>query len=197
MTGLVLASTSVTRAGILRAAGVGFRVEAPDVDEAAVKLELLSHGIDPGGVAEQLAARKAAEVSMRVAGMVIGADQTLDVDGALFDKVPTLAEARVRLMALRGREHRLHSAVAVASAGVTLWRGTSQATLRMRVFSDAFLDGYLARQGEQVLSSVGCYQLEGEGIQLFAEVRGDFLAILGLPLLPLLSFLRARDAVAS
>ena len=198
MTTVVLASQSASRAAILRAAGVAFQTAAPGVDEGAEKRMLLAAGADPLKIAERLAELKAIAVSAaRPDALVIGADQTLELEGALHDKAESLAEARERLGALRGRRHALHSAVTVARDGTSIWRTTQSPRLAMRVFSDAFLDAYLARNGEAVLGSVGCYHLEGEGAQLFEAVEGDYFAILGLPLLPLLSFLRREGALAA
>ncbi len=196
MSGLVLASTSAARIAMMQAARLEFEAEAPGVDEAAPKARLLSEGATPQKVAEMLAAMKAIAVSTRRGGLVIGADQTLDLDGELIDKSGSVEELRERLLQLRGRRHRLHSAVVAAERGRPVWRTTDTAGLSMRVFSAEFLEGYLARNGEAMLSSVGGYRLEGEGIQLFDEVRGDYFTILGMPLLPLLDFLRERGAAA-
>jgi septum formation protein len=196
---LVLASTSPIRAQLLAAAGLTFATIPPGVDEDALKAELSA--ADPRALAQALADRKALAVSRQTPALVIGADQTLELPAetrpTLLDKVATLAEARARLVALRGRAHRLHAAVAVAQDGAILWRATETATLTMRAFSDAFLDGYLARLGEAVLSSSGCYHLEGEGAQLFSAVEGDYFAILGLPLIGVLAFLREQGAIAA
>ena len=195
MSEVVLASTSVARIAMLQGAGVAFAAEAPGVDEAGPKAKLLQEGASPQKVAEMLAAMKAIAVSQRRPGLVIGADQTLDLDGALIDKAGSVEELRGHMYQLRGRRHRLHSAVVVAEAGAPVWRTTDSASLSMRVFSAGFLDSYLARNGERVMSSVGGYQLEGEGAQLFDQIHGDYFTILGLPLLPLLDFLRIRGAV--
>jgi septum formation protein len=194
---IVLASTSAARIAMLTAAGLAFDVEAPDVDEAGPKARLRGEGATPMKVAQMLAAMKALAVSKRRKALVIGADQTLDLDGELIDKAASVDELRRHLYALRGRRHLLHSSVVVAKDGVPLWRVTDTAALSMRVFSEAFLDGYLERNGERMLSSVGGYQLEGEGVQLFDEVKGDAFTILGLPLIPLLEFLRKRGAIAA
>src|SRR5205814_4301845 len=128
----------------------------------------------PRDVADALAELKAVKVSRARDGLVIGADQTLDFEGALFDKVESMPEARERLEILRGRRHRLHSAVVVASDGAPIWREVDTASLTMRPFSDAFVEDYLARNGEAALASVGCYMLEGEGAQLFDAIDGDY-----------------------
>jgi septum formation protein len=195
MTPVILASTSAARSALLRGAGVAFDTEAPGVDEAGPKEKLLAEGATPKRVAEMLAALKAMTVSARRPGLVIGADQTLDLDGELVDKARDVDEARYRLYQLRGRRHRLHSAVVVAQDGAPLWRMTGTATLSMRVFTPEFLDGYIARNPNALTSSVGAYQLEGEGAQLFDAIEGDYFTILGLPLLPLLEFLRSQGVV--
>jgi septum formation protein len=198
VTDVVLASKSAPRAAILAGAGVPHEVVGSGVDEAEAKNRLLAEGAGPRDIAGRLAEAKAVAVSaVRPGAIVIGADQTLDLDGALLDKVETLAEARDRLIALRGRSHRLHSAIVAAENGVPLWRAIESPRLHMRAISDAFLDGYLARGGAALLGSVGCYMLEGEGAQLFERIEGDYFAILGLPLLPLLKFLRGKGAIAA
>jgi septum formation protein len=192
VTTLVLASRSPARAALLAGAGVRFETDSADVDEAAVKAVLIASGAGPRAIAERLAAEKALAVSRRRAGLVIGADQTLDLAGVLFDKARDLADARAKLALLRGRAHQLHAAIAVAQDGAVVWRDLASATLAMRGFTDAFLEGYLQRGGERLLGSVGCYALEGEGVQLFERIDGDYFTILGLPLLNLLAFLRDR-----
>jgi septum formation protein len=197
VTPVVLASTSPARAALLRGAGVAFQTMAPGVDEDAAKAALLGEGHSPRAIADALAELKAVRVSAKAEGLVIGADQTLDLDGALIDKPADLEQARERLLALRGRAHQLHSAVVVARDGAPIWRELTSAAMTMRAFSDEFLEAYLARQGPAVLASVGCYQLEGEGVQLFARVDGDYFGILGLPLLGLLDLLRRHGALAA
>jgi septum formation protein len=193
----VLASKSRSRAAVLAGAGVAFETEDSEVDEAALKAALLANGATPLEVAERLGEAKALAVSARRPDdLVIGADQTLDLAGRLFDKPADLGEARAHLTALRGHGHALHGGIVAAQRGEVAWRTTETSRLWMRDFSDDFLDGYLARGGEALLASVGAYQLEGEGAQLFERIEGDYFAILGLPLLPLLGFLRERGAVA-
>jgi len=198
VTRIVLASKSSPRAAILAGAGVAFEVVGSGVDEGALKARLLEDGLGPREIAGQLAEAKAARVSaLAPDAIVIGADQTLDLDGVLFDKAEAMDEARGRLVGLRRRTHRLHSAVAAARGGAVVWRVSESPALTMRDFSDAFLDGYLERGGADLLGSVGCYMLEGEGAQLFERVEGDYFAVLGLPLLPLLDFLRREGALAA
>jgi septum formation protein len=194
---IVLASKSRSRAAVLAGAVVAFETEDSEVDEGALKAGLLADGASPRAVAERLGEAKALAVSARRPGdLVIGADQTLDLAGALYDKPADLAEARRHLLAMRGRVHALHGGIVAVEGGEVVWRTTETSRLWMRDFSDAFLDGYLARGGEALLASVGAYQLEGEGAQLFERIEGDYFAILGLPLLPLLAFLRERGAIA-
>lgn len=192
MSRIILASKSAARQALLTGAGVPFTARGAALDEEDVKDDLVAHGLDPKGMALALAQAKAVETSKAVEGLVIGADQTLDLGGELVGKAADLGAARERLTALRGRRHQLHSATAAAERGELLWTDVRTATLTMRAFSDAFLDRYLARNGEAALSSVGCYQLEGEGVQLFEKIDGDYFTILGLPLPPLLDFLRGR-----
>jgi len=194
---ITLASRSASRAAILRGAGVPFEIASPGVDEAAAKASLLAEGAGPREVADALAELKAVKVSRGRDGLVIGADQTLDLDGALFDKAASLEEARARLTAFRGKRHKLHAAVVVAKDGAPIWREVDTATLTMRAFSDAYLEGYLARNAEAALASVGCYQLEGEGAQLFERVDGDYFSVLGLPLFGLLDLLRRHGELAA
>jgi septum formation protein len=195
-TNIVLASTSAIRMQVLTAAGVPFEAVPAGVDETTIKDSLLAEGVGPRDIADALAEAKAVKVSRRRQGLVIGADQTLDFEGRLFDKAETVDEARARLQEMRGKSHKLHCGMVVARDGQPIWREVVTTTLRMRPFSDAYLEGYLARNAPGILSSVGCYQLEGEGVQLFDKIEGDYFAILGLSLIPLLDFLRRHEAVA-
>jgi septum formation protein len=194
---LILASKSAARAAILSGAGLAFEVAGSGVDEDELKTTLLGQRVGPRDIARALADAKAAVVSAHRPGLVIGADQTLDFDGALFDKAETLDAARERLARMRGHSHQLHSAVTVARDGLVIWRDLQSATLGMRAFSDIYLDDYLARNGSKILSSVGCYQLEGEGLQLFNHIDGDYFTILGLPMLGLLDLLRREGVLAA
>jgi len=190
--GLVLASKSTARRAVLEGAGVPFEAVGSGVDEDVAKGELLARRATPRQVAEALAEEKALAVSVGRPELVVGADQTLEFQGKLYDKTETIDAARERLQLLRGKPHMLHSAVVVAERGAVVWRETQSATLRMRDFSDGFLDGYLAAEGEASLGSVGCYRLEGLGVQLFSKIEGDYFTILGLPLMGLLDLLRQR-----
>lgn len=188
---LILASTSPTRRRVLENAGLDFEIAAPGVDEEEIKLSLKASGASGAQIAETLAELKANRISSKAEGaLVIGADQILSCNGVLFDKPPDMDHARAQLQALRGKPHELLTAVCVAKNGGRVWHHNAVARLTMRQFSDAFLDEYLARAGEDVLGSVGVYRLEGLGSHLFSRIDGDFFTILGLPLLPLLGFLR-------
>jgi septum formation protein len=189
---ITLASGSEIRASLLRGARITFEVKSPGVDEAAVKAEMVS--ATPVQIAEILAERKALAVSRTRPGLVIGADQTMEFDGRLYDKAESLAEARDRLLMLRGRTHHLNAGVVLARNGRVVWRELAVSRLTMRDFSDGWLEGYLARN-PQVLASVGCYELEGEGVQLFDRIDGDYFAILGLPMTGLLAALRREGAL--
>lgn len=190
---IVLASASRVRARLLADAGVDFRVHTADLDERAAEAPLVAAGAPPEDRAALLAAAKAQAVSAVCgADLVVGADQTLDFEGDCLHKPADMAAARRQLLHLSGRSHRLHSAVACARGGAVVWQHLATATLVMRPFTPAFVDRYLAAVGEAALSGVGAYQVEGRGIQLFSRIDGDFFAVLGLPLLPLLDFLRTE-----
>lgn len=194
---LVLASTSAVRRRMLEAAGVVFEVMPPSCDEEAAKRELRAQGCSPQAQAEALAELKAKVVSAQTSALVIGADQMLAFDGMVLDKPRSTAEAREHLLLLRGRAHELITAAAVAKEGAVVWRAMAVPRLRMREFSKEFLDAYLERAGEAVLHSVGAYKLEGLGAQLFEQVDGDYFSVLGLPLLPLLAFLREQGELGA
>ena len=189
---MILASASPHRRKLLQATGLIFDVEPAPIDEAAIKGALLATGGDANSIAGMAAAKAHAVSSRHRDAMVIGADQVLDCEGRLFDKPGSLANARDQLRRLRGRTHQLHSGVALAHNDGIVWQCTDTATLAMRQFSDAFLERYLVEAGDAIWGNVGAYAIEGIGIQLFASVRGDASTIIGLPMLPLLSELRAR-----
>lgn len=191
---LILASGSAVRAALLRQAGLLFDVENSRVDENAIKAQSDQSDID--ALAILLAEAKALTVSVaHKEALVIGADQILSCNGERFDKPRHMAEARENLKKFCGQTHRLHSGIVLALGGKIVWRHSDHADLTMRVFSDKFLDQYLDIVGDRVMTSVGCYQLEGPGIQLFEKIDGDYFTILGLPLLALLDELRARQVV--
>jgi len=195
---IVLASASRVRRALLEGAGVGLRVDPASIDEAAVKESLAAGGAKPAEMAETLAELKAQRISPKHPGLVVlGADQILECAGKLFDKPADLGDARGQLQALRGRKHRLLSSVVALRDSTRLWHHTGEAVLTMRDFSDTFLDGYLAEVGPKACESVGAYQLEARGAQLFSAVEGDYFTVLGLPLLPLLGFLRAQGELAA
>jgi septum formation protein len=194
---LILASGSRTRADMLAKAGVMVSCIRPDVDEGAIKAAAAAVGAGVGETVVELAMTKAQAVARRGAsGLVLGADQILEIDGLLLDKPRDRDDARAQLMGLRGRTHRLVTAAAVVEDGALVWTHVCEARLTMRMFSEGFLESYLDAVGPAVLESVGAYHIEGLGSQLFSAVEGDLFTILGLPLLPLLSFLRDRKVVA-
>jgi septum formation protein len=197
---IVLASGSRARREMLAAAGVHFTVQPADVDEPAIRARMreADPGVDPKKIAAVLAAAKAEDVSGKIAGsLIIGADQVLALGGELLSKAPNIKEARAALRRLRGRTHELHSAVAFAEKAKVTWTHVATARLTMRDFSDAFLEDYLTRAGDRVSQSVGAYELEGLGVQLFDKIEGDYFTVLGLPLLPVLAELRAREIIPS
>ena len=186
---LILASASPSRRQLLANAGLAFEIEPAAIDEQEITRSLGSKA-SPQELASTLAEMKAVKVSTRhPEAFVIGADSTLACNGRLFDKPPTPQAARKQLLALRGQTHELFSSVVVARSGQRLWHWSERARLTMRPFNEGFVDAYLSRAGSDVLASVGAYQLEGLGAHLFTRVDGDYFTILGLPLLPLLSFL--------
>ncbi len=195
---IVLASGSSARRQMLAAAGVEFAVDSARVDEAALRDVFVRHTTcaSPVDLALYLADAKAVDVSARRPGaLVIGSDQVLALGERMFSKARDMAEVRRTLLALRGQTHQLHSAVAIALDGTVIWSDADTASLTMRAFSDAFLDSYLDAAGDALLWSVGCYELEGRGVQLFERIDGDYFTILGMPLLPVLVELRARGAL--
>ncbi|MEQ9111863.1 MAG: Maf family protein [Rhodospirillaceae bacterium] len=195
---VILASASQSRAQLLSAAGVHFEAIPAYVDEDTVKQSLKADGADALSAAETLAELKAVKVSRaHPEALVIGADSILDLGGEWFDKPADLAHAKAHLMTLRGRTHHLATAAVVALGGKRIWHVQDRPALTMRRFSDAFLDVYISDVGAPLLSSVGAYHLEGRGVHLFEKVEGDFFSILGLPLLPVLSFLREHGVVMS
>jgi septum formation protein len=195
---LILASASTTRAGLLRAAGIPFEIRPAHVDEDAIKDSMLAEGLHARAIADALAEAKALRVSLSCPGeLVLGADQVLDFESELVSKSPDLEAAATLLSRLRGREHKIVTAAVLARDGIALWRYLTVATMTMRDFSDAFLADYLAAEGEAVLSSVGCFRIESHGLQLFSRIDGDYYAILGLPMIPLLTALRTQGIIGT
>jgi len=192
---LTLASTSAIRRHLLTQAGIRFEAIGSGVDEDAVKDAMRAEGASPRNQADKLAELKALKVSQRRPGFVLGCDQILSFEGHSFDKAETLDEAFERLSQLRGKTHSLECAAVIAKDGQPVWRLVTSPELTMRAFSDDFLRSYLNSYGQEALSSVGCYQFEGPGAQLFERVEGDFFSILGLPLLEVLAFLRLHGEV--
>ncbi|WP_411036235.1 Maf-like protein [Shinella sp. BYT-45] len=193
---LILASQSPFRRMLMENAGLVFEAQAARIDERAAEAALAASDPTPPEVAEALAIEKAREVAGRNPGaIVIGSDQTLSLDGRVFHKPADMAEAKSHLTAMAGRTHALNCGIALVRDGETLWKHVSIARLTMRPLSEAFIDRHLARVGTRVLASVGAYQLEGEGVQLFERIEGDYFTILGLPLLPLLAKLRDLGAI--
>lgn len=197
MTELILASQSTSRRAMLAAAGVPFIAEAAYVDEETVKQSMLSEGTDGRRLADALAEMKAIKVSRRYPNaLVLGCDSTVTAeDGDLIDKVGTRAEAAAQLRSLAGTTHKLTSAAVVAQGGLPIWRHIDTAKLTMRAFTEEFLGAYLDAEWPAIGSCVGGYRLEGMGAQLFSRIDGDHFTILGLPLLPLLDWLRVRGVV--
>lgn len=193
---LFLASRSETRRAMLAAAGLEFECVDSDFDEANAKAGLVATGFEPVDLAEMLAEMKARYARAPAEGLIIGADQVLETDdGEMLSKPRSRGEARAQLEALSGRAHFLHSAAVVAEQGERIWGITETVALRMRDLDDAFLEDYLDREYETVRFNVGAYAIEGRGVQLFEEIEGSHFAILGLPLLPLLAFLREHKAI--
>jgi len=191
---LILASTSVTRIQLLASAGVQFKSLPACVDEAELHAKFVA--LPAETLALELARAKARSLSTNhPEAIVIGADQTLQCAGVIFHKAQSLEGAKSKLKQLRGRAHQLHSAVACVQRGEVVYENVATATLTMRNFSDAFLDRYLKSAKDEALSAVGCYFYEGQGIQLFQKIEGDYHTILGLPLLPLLAFLRQSTII--
>ncbi len=193
---LVLASGSTTRARLLADAGLPVLVDPASVDEEEIRASFLAEGRGTAACAAALAEAKAMRVSARHASaLVLGADQILECGGRWLEKPRSLEAARAQLNLLRGQDHRLITAAAIARNGSLIWHIIDRAQLTMRNFSNRFLEDYIASAGDELLDSVGAYRLEGLGAQLFERVEGDFFTILGLPLLPLLDFLRGNGAL--
>lgn len=193
---IVLASASQIRAAMLRNAGVEVECHPARIDEEAIRAALAAEGANPRDQADTLAEMKAAKLAGRLpSAVVIGCDQVLDCGGQVFSKPESPDAARAQLVALRGRTHKLLSAVVVYQDGGPVWRHVGEVRLTMREFSDAYLDDYVSRNGASVLDSVGGYKLESEGVRLFSRVEGDYFTVLGLPLVALLGYLGQRGLI--
>jgi septum formation protein len=197
-TRLILASASAARRAMLEAAGVPFEARLPELDEDAAKAGLVGAGFDARGVAEELAQLKAVSIAASEGELVLGSDQSLErEDGELLSKPQSRGEALEQLRSLSGRTHLLHSAAVIAERGEGIWWHSETVRMTMRPLGEAFLQSYLDREYETVRWSVGSYRIEGPGAQLFERIEGSHFAILGMPLLPLLAYLRERGLLPS
>lgn len=196
---LVLASESQSRKAMLDAAGVAYEPFPAAVDESAIKQALAAEGQPPRNIADALAEAKALKVSSRIPGaLVLGSDQLLALDdGTMLDKPESPDEAKAHLRMMSGKIHRLHAAAVIAENGQPVWRHVAIAKMFVRSLSDAFIDAYVDAEWDRIRWSVGCYQIEGRGAQLFDRIEGDNFTIMGMPLLPVLGYLRIRGILAS
>ncbi|MGE6742458.1 Maf-like protein [Allorhizobium pseudoryzae] len=193
---LVLASSSPFRRLLMQNAGLDFVAQAASIDERTIEAKLAAQNATPETVALELARAKALDVSTRFPdAFVIGSDQTMSLGHRVYHKPASLQEARESLLSLSGQTHHLNSGVAIVRNGAVVWQIVARAAMTVRVLSPDFVDRYLASVGDAVMTSVGAYQLEGEGIRLFESIDGDYFTILGLPMLPLLKALRELGAV--
>lgn len=195
---MILASTSPTRLQMLRAAGLDPTAVAPRVDEATIRDALVAEGAHPRDIADTLAEMKARKVAEKhPTALVLGCDQVLALDRQTFAKPETQDDARQQLRQLRGKTHKLLSALVIYENAEPVWRFVGEARLTMHQFSDAYLDDYVTRNWDSIRHSVGCYKVEEEGVRLFSAITGDHFTILGLPLLPLLAWLGNRGMIAT
>lgn len=195
MTDIILASGSASRRALLAGAGVPSVSIKPNVDEDSAKASMRVESVSVRDQAMRLAEMKAIKVSRSQSGLVIGGDQMLNLDGEAFDKPADLEAAKSHLRKLSGKSHRLETAIVVAENGEPVWRHLSRPKLTVRMLSERFIDDYVETCGEALLSTVGAYQLEGRGSQIFNQIEGDYFSILGLPLLPLLDYFRVRGVL--
>lgn len=194
---IVLASSSPVRLQLLRAAGLQVAAQSPRVDEATIHDSLREDGAHPRDIADTLAEMKARKIAERFPNdLVIGCDQVLALGDQTFTKPETTGDARHHLTLLRGKTHRLLSAIVVYENAEPVWRHIATADLTMHRISDTYRDDYIARNWDSIRHSVGCYKLEEEGVRLFSAITGDYFTILGLPLLPLLAWLGTRGMIA-
>ncbi|MDZ4089002.1 MAG: nucleoside triphosphate pyrophosphatase [Tabrizicola sp.] len=195
---MILASTSSTRLAMLRAAGLDPTPVAPRVDEATIRDALVAEGAHPRDIADTLAEMKARKVAEKhPTDLVLGCDQVLALDRETFAKPETPDDARAQLGQLRGKTHKLLSALVVYENAEPVWRFVGEARLTMHQFTDAYLDDYVSRNWDSIRHSVGCYKIEEEGVRLFSAITGDHFTILGLPLLPLLAWAGNRGMIAT
>lgn len=193
---LILASESASRKAMLTAAGVPFTAMAAHIDETAILESMRAADAKPRDIADALAELKALKISRGVSGAyVLGGDQILDCDGRLYEKARSIEEARENLLSLRGKKHRLTSAAVIAREGAAIWRHADEAWLTMRPFTDDFLESYMKAAGSILTAGAGAYAIEGLGVQLFAQIRGDAFTIQGLPLAPVLEALRTYGVI--
>tara|TARA_R110000787_G_scaffold75803_9_gene167748 strand:- start:4576 stop:5172 length:597 start_codon:yes stop_codon:yes gene_type:complete len=194
---ITLASGSASRRALLAGAGIDAASIKPNVDEDAAKAAMRAEGTTVRDQAMRLAELKAIKVSGRTPGLVVGGDQMLSLDNEAFDKPADLDAARDHLRKLSGKTHTLETAIVVCENGTPVWRHLARPKLTVRPLSETFIESYVERAGDALLSTVGAYQLEGIGAQLFTKIEGDYFSILGLPLLPLLDYFRTRGALES
>ncbi|HBF30108.1 Maf family protein [Rhizobium sp.] len=193
---LVLASTSPFRKQLLQEAGLEFTTAVPDIDEREIESRAEHQALSPSALAELLGCEKALAVSKTTPGtLVLGGDQVMALGSKLYHKPKDRTAARTQLLSLRGDTHVLNSSLALAKDGEIIWSHVSLAHMTVRMFSETFLDDYLDRMGERILKSVGGYQIEGMGVQLFSAIDGDYFTIIGVPLLPLMQKLRELGVI--
>ena len=192
---IILASSSASRRSLLAGAGVQAQSIKPNVDEEAAKRAMRADGLSVSNQAMQLAETKAVKVSSQIGGLVIGGDQMLNLEGEAFDKPINLDGAERHLRKLSGKTHTLETAIVIAENGAPIWRHLARPSLTVRTLSDRFIEHYIKTCGPPLLTTVGAYQLEGMGAQIFSKIDGDYFSILGLPLLPLLDYLRIRGVL--
>lgn len=197
MVDIILASGSQSRRALLAGAGVDAQTIKPNVDEDTARNAMRAEGVKVRDQAMQLAEMKALKVSRAHPGLVIGGDQMLNLDGIAFDKPTDLDAAKDHLRALSGKAHYLETAIVIAESGEFVWRHLTRPKLTVRTLTEDYIHHYVQTCGEALLSTVGAYQLEGLGAQIFSKIEGDYFSILGLPLLPLLDYLRVRDVLPS